>query len=100
MFLSDADLALFSTVGEILIILGLVGGVSLFVSRRDRHIQDLSLGLLFTLMAASGGALVWRTDELGKADRDLLLRIAETVYQQTAPDGAKAKIPPAPGKPS
>jgi hypothetical protein len=72
MFLSDADLALFSTVGEILIILGLVGVVSLFVSRRDRHIQGLSLGLLFTLMAASGGALIWRTDELGMADRDLL----------------------------
>ena len=48
------------------------------------------------------GAFYWSDEGFGyaiaaKADRDLLLRIAETVYQQTAPDGAKAKIPPAPG---
>jgi anti-sigma factor RsiW len=35
-----------------------------------------------------------------KAERDLLLRIAELVYQQTSPDGAGAKIPPALGRPS
>jgi hypothetical protein len=34
-----------------------------------------------------------------KADSDLL-RIAEIVYRQTTPDGARAKLPPAPGKPS
>jgi len=34
----------------------------------------------------------------GKADRDLLLRIAEIVYQQTFLHDAKAKFPPAPGK--
>jgi hypothetical protein len=28
------------------------------------------------------------------------LRLAEIVYQQTSPDGAKDKVPPAPGKPS
>jgi hypothetical protein len=33
-----------------------------------------------------------------KADRDLLLQVAEIVYQQTSPDAAKAKIPPALGK--
>jgi len=51
------------------------------------------------------GALYWSDEGFGyaiaaKADRELLLRIAEIVYQQTSPDGAKAKIPPAPGKPS
>jgi len=51
------------------------------------------------------GAFYWSDEGFGyaiaaKADRDLLLRIAELVYQQTSPDGAGAKIPPAPGKPS
>src|SRR5271166_1705485 len=51
------------------------------------------------------GAFYWSDEGFGyaiaaKTDRDLLLRIAEIVYQQTSPDGAKAKIPPAPGKPS
>jgi len=34
------------------------------------------------------------------ADRDLLLKAAKIVYQQTSPDGARAMIPPVPGKPS
>jgi anti-sigma factor RsiW len=51
------------------------------------------------------GAFYWSDEGFGyaitaKADRDLLLGIAEIVYQQTSPGGAKAKIPPAPGKPS
>jgi anti-sigma factor RsiW len=51
------------------------------------------------------GAFYWSDEGFGyaiaaKADRGLLLHIAELVYQQTTPDGAKAKIPPAPGKPS
>ena len=51
------------------------------------------------------GAFYWSDEGFGyaiaaKADRNLLLRIAELVYQQTSPDGAKATIPPAPGKPS
>ena len=51
------------------------------------------------------GAFYWSDEGFGyaiaaKADRNLLLRIAEIVYQQTSPDGAGAKIPPAPGKPS
>jgi anti-sigma factor RsiW len=51
------------------------------------------------------GAFYWSDEGFGyaiaaKADRDLLLRIAELVYRQTSPDGAGAKIPPAPGKPS
>jgi anti-sigma factor RsiW len=51
------------------------------------------------------GAFYWSDEGFGyaitaKANRDLLLRIAEIVYQRTSPGGAKAKIPPAPGKPS
>ena len=51
------------------------------------------------------GAFYWADEGFGyaitaKADRDLLLRIAEIVYQQTSQGGAKAKMPPAPGKPS
>jgi anti-sigma factor RsiW len=51
------------------------------------------------------GAFYWSDEGFGyaitgKADRNLLLRVAEIVYQQTSPDGAKAKIPPAPGKAS
>ena len=51
------------------------------------------------------GAFYWSDQGFGyalaaKADRDLLLRLAEIVYRQTSEDGAKAKIPPAPGKAS
>ena len=51
------------------------------------------------------GAFYWSDEGFGcaisaKADRDLLLRIAELVYRQTSADGVKAKLPPAPGKPS
>jgi len=50
------------------------------------------------------GAFYWSDEGFGyaiaaKADRGLLLQIAEIVYQQTSPDGAKAKLPPASGKP-
>jgi len=49
-------------------------------------------------------AFYWSDEGFGyaitaKADRDLLLRISEIVYQQTSPGGAKAKIPPTPSKP-
>ena len=47
------------------------------------------------------GAFYWAEDGLAyaiaaKSGRDALLRIAEIVSQQTSPDGAKGKIPPAP----
>jgi hypothetical protein len=29
-----------------------------------------------------------------------LLKVAQIVYQQNSPDGARAKLPPVPGKPS
>ena len=50
-------------------------------------------------------AFYWVEDGLAYAiaantDRDLLLKVAEIIYQQNSPEGARAKIPPAPGKPS
>ena len=51
------------------------------------------------------GAFYWSDEGFGyalaaKADRNLLLRLAEIIFQQTSGDGAKSKIPPKPGKPS
>jgi len=50
-------------------------------------------------------AFYWIDDGLAYAitanvPRDRLLKIAEIVYQQNSADGAKAKLPPAPGKAS
>ena len=65
----------------------------------------MDLETRFAIQKNCTGALYWSDEGFGytiapKADRNLLLCIAEIVYQQTSPDGAKAKIPPAPGKPS
>jgi anti-sigma factor RsiW len=51
------------------------------------------------------GAFYWSDQGFGyalaaKADRDLLLRLSEIVYRQMSAEGAKAKLPPKPGKPS
>ena len=51
------------------------------------------------------GAFYWSDEGFGyalaaKADRNLLLRLAEIIYPQTSGDGAKSKIPPKPGKPN
>jgi anti-sigma factor RsiW len=50
-------------------------------------------------------AFYWADDGLAyaiaaDAPRDQLLKVAEIVYQQNSPDGAKAKLPPAPEKAS
>jgi anti-sigma factor RsiW len=50
-------------------------------------------------------AFYWVDDGLAyaiaaNAPRALLLKVAEIVYQQNSPEGAKAKLPPAPGKAS
>jgi anti-sigma factor RsiW len=50
-------------------------------------------------------AFYWVDDGLAyaiaaNAPRDLLLKVAEIVYRQNSADGAKAKLPPAPGKAS
>jgi anti-sigma factor RsiW len=51
------------------------------------------------------GAFYWVDDGLAYAiaanvPRGLLLKVAEIVYQQNSPEGAKAKLPPVPGKAS
>ena len=51
------------------------------------------------------GAFYWVDDGLAyaiaaNAPRELLLKVAEIVYQQNSPDGAKPKLPRPPGKPS
>jgi len=71
MFLSDADLAFLKSLGEVLLVLGLVGVVSLFFFPGDRRLQKRSLGLLFALITAGGVALIWRADRLENAARDL-----------------------------
>jgi anti-sigma factor RsiW len=48
-------------------------------------------------------AFYWVEDDLAyaiaaNAPRDQLLKIAETIYQQNSAEGAKAKLPPPPGK--
>jgi anti-sigma factor RsiW len=48
-------------------------------------------------------AFYWVDDGLAyaiaaNAPRDWLLKVAEIVYQQNSPDGAKAKLPPVPRK--
>jgi anti-sigma factor RsiW len=50
-------------------------------------------------------AFYWVDDGLAyaivaNAPRALLLKVAEIIYQQNSPEGAKAKLPPAPGKAS
>ncbi len=59
-----------------------------------RYREDKGIGAFYWSEEGFASALA------AKADRELLLRLAEIVYHQTSPDGAKAKIPPAPGKPS
>jgi anti-sigma factor RsiW len=60
----------------------------------------------FQFQEQSGiSAFYWVDDGLAYAiaanvSRGLLLKIAEIVYQQNSSDGAKAKLPPPPGKPS
>jgi hypothetical protein len=81
MFLTDADLAFLKSLGECLAVLGLVGAVSLFFFPRDRRLQERALGLLFTLLAAGGVALIWRVDKLESAARDLSAAQQATLSQ-------------------
>jgi hypothetical protein len=82
-----SDLSILSGLGELLALLGLVGAVSLFFFPKDRRIQERSLGVLFTLMAAGGVALIGRADKLENANRDL------TPAQQAALSKAVSQFP-------
>lgn len=57
--------------GELLVVLGVVGQVSLFAFPEGRRTLERSLGLLFTVVVISGGGLIWRAEVLRNADRQL-----------------------------
>ncbi len=59
-----------------------------------RYREDAGIGAFYWSDQGFGYALA------AKADRAVLMRIAETVYRQTTGDAGKAKIPTAPGKSS
>ena len=69
-------------------------------------VADIAGGSEFKFHEQNGiNAFYWIEDGLAYAitanmPRDRLLKIAEIVYQQNSAGGAKAKLPPAPGKPS
>jgi anti-sigma factor RsiW len=69
-------------------------------------VSDLGGETEFKFREQNGiSAFYWVDDGLAyaiaaNAPRDLLLKVAEIVYQQNSPDGAKAKLPPPSGKPS
>jgi anti-sigma factor RsiW len=69
-------------------------------------VSDLGGETEFKFREQNGiSAFYWVDDGLAyaiaaNAPRDLLLKVAEIVYQQNSSDGAKAKLPPVPGKPS
>jgi anti-sigma factor RsiW len=58
-----------------------------------RYREDAGIGAFYWSDQGCGYALA------AKADRAVLMHIAEIVYRQTAGDSGKAKLPPAPGKP-
>jgi anti-sigma factor RsiW len=66
-----------------------VGGETAF-----RYSEDNGIGAFYWSDQGFGYALA------AKLDRKALLQVAEIVYRQTSGDSGKAKIPPAPGKPS
>jgi anti-sigma factor RsiW len=66
-----------------------IGGESAFCDREDDGIPAFDWS-----DEGSGYAMA------AKADCELLLRVADIIYRQTAPDGARAKPPTAPGKAS
>jgi anti-sigma factor RsiW len=66
-----------------------IGGESAFCDREDDGILAFDWS-----DEGSGYAMA------AKADCELLLRVADIIYRQTAPDGARAKPPTAPGKAS
>lgn len=66
-----------------------VGGEAAF-----RYHEEEGIGAFYWSDEGFGYALA------GKADRNLLLRVAEIIYQQLTPDAGKGKTPAQPGKPS
>ena len=69
MFFSDPSVL--DRLGEVVIVLGLVGQISLFFFPEGRRTLERSVGVLFTLVAVGGVALTLRAEKLRNADRDL-----------------------------
>jgi hypothetical protein len=84
-----SDPSLLNSLGQALIVVGLVAVMSLFFFPKGRHVLERSLGLLFTVVIVGGVVLMWRADKLLAADRDL------TPAQQTTLSKAISQFPTA-----
>ncbi len=82
-----SDPSFLSSVGQVLLVLGVVGQVSLFFFPAGRRFLERSLGVIFTVVAIGGVGLAWRAQDLRDADRDL------TPAQQTALGAALGQFP-------
>ena len=82
-----SDPSFLSSVGQLLLVLGVVGQLSLFFFPAGRRFLERSLGVIFTVVAIGGVGLAWRAQDLRDADRDL------TPAQQTALGAAMGQFP-------
>ena len=82
-----SDPSFLSSVGQVLVVLGLVGQVSLFFFPEGRRSLERSLGVMFTVLVVGGGSLAWRAETLRNADRNL------TPAQKTALSQAISQFP-------
>ena len=82
-----SDPSFLSSVGQLLVVLGLVGQVSLFFFPAARRLLERSLGVIFTVVALGGVGLTWRAQDLRDADRKL------TPVQQGALTAAISQFP-------
>jgi hypothetical protein len=82
-----SDPSFLSSLGQLLVVLGLVGQVSLFFFPAARRFLERSLGVIFTVVALGGIGLTWRAQDLRDAHRDL------TPVQQAALSGAISQFP-------
>jgi hypothetical protein len=82
-----SDPSFLSSVGQLLVVLGLVGQVSLFFFPAARRLLERSLGVIFTVVAIGGVGLTWRAQDVRDADRNL------TPVQQAALSKAIGQFP-------
>ena len=59
-----SDPSFLSSVGQVLVVLGLVGQVSLFFFPEARRLLERSLGVMFTVVVIGGVGLTWRARRL------------------------------------
>ena len=82
-----SDPSFLSSVGQLLVVLGLLGQVSLFFFPAGRRILERSLAVTFTVVAIGGVGLTWRAEDVRNADRNL------TPVQQAALSKAISQFP-------